>query len=463
MLEGAKTDELTSYTEEEAVAANRADTEFIEAEAIKAQATADEAAGYKQRNEALAGGSPSADKSKTRKKWFEDKKIYEAENPGQEYEQIAPPPEGDKFIKDKYYKATGEVEKIISGDGDKGRAQVMMRNPDTGNFENETQRGAWEDYKNSQAFDAQSDVDQKSMRAYFEKELMPKETDPFQLEDKSLIIKDEDWDEIFKSEDTLTGEEFADLPTYASIGDTDAGNLLDTSMDEKGDIYPSATDKTLANIPDTDAVKAPDIDDAIKGKDIGGGKLADLVGKGQEIAKPIQQVYGAVGDVRALAAEGTGEDPIGTALSKAGAGARIVETAATEIAKRTGEKVAEKVGTEVATKVGEQVATKVGTSVAGQVASTVGGKIIPGLAAVKGAWDTFKPGKQSTGERALTGTAAAASAVSASILATNFWNPVGWAAGAVAIGTSVAGAFGLGGGTNQSSMGAGTSRFFNKR
>jgi hypothetical protein len=465
MLEGSEKEDLaeaTAFTEQEAIDANRADTEFIEAEAMKAQQDLDFIESIKQRDKELAGVSPTADKWQARKDWFEKKKIFEEENPDQEFEQVVPYPKGDTFIKDKYYKATGEVEKIISDGGEKGQAQVMMRNPDTGNFENETQRGAWEDYKATQGYDSQSDADQKSIRAYFEKELMPQETDPFQLEDKSLIIKDEDWDDIFKTEDMPTGEEyispeeFEGLPTFASVGDTDVGNLLDTEMNEQGEIYPSSEEKTLANLPETDKVDAPSIDDAIKGKESITGKVGEIIGKGQ-------QIYGTVGDVRSLAMEGTGDDPIGTSLSKAGAGARIVEKAASEIAKRTGTKVAEKVGTEVATKVGEQVATKAGASVAGQVASTVGGKVIPGLAAAKGAWDTFKPGKQSVGERALTGTAAAASAVSSAVLATNFWNPVGWAAGAVAIGASIAGAMGLGGGTNQASMGAGTSRFYDKK
>jgi hypothetical protein len=167
------------------------------------------------------------------------------------------------------------------------------------------------------------------------------------------------------------------------------------------------------------------------------------VEKGGQALGVLGDLKTGVSSVTALMAETSG-DKVSDTFNKAGAA-----TSLASLGGRTVSKIATKAATKAAAKTGEKVAISAAGKIGGKVAK-VAGPI--GIAVSAGAdiYDTFKDDPMATStSRAMKGTAAVASTVAASVLTTNFWNPVGWVAGGVAAGIKLLQVMGIGQGAYQ--------------
>ena len=177
-----------------------------------------------------------------------------------------------------------------------------------------------------------------------------------------------------------------------------------------------------------------------------GATGAEYAGKGAEMlgfekaSKNLGKTSTALGGALAVGSEDE------TGLTQA-SGVVGMAQGASDISKTLAPKLTEKVGE----KVGEKIGEKVGEKAASIGAKGLGG-VAPGIGIATGARDLLSH-DATTAERvggaASIASGAAGIAALTSTAAANFWNPVGWAAGAVAIGATAANLMGIGGRKNK--------------
>tara|TARA_Y100000593_G_scaffold83824_1_gene158350 strand:- start:49641 stop:51866 length:2226 start_codon:yes stop_codon:yes gene_type:complete len=174
----------------------------------------------------------------------------------------------------------------------------------------------------------------------------------------------------------------------------------------------------ILNDKDTAKIETP----VAKGKDL------NILGKSMKAANAVMSAKNTYDDVKALFGDESEEkDDFHKVTDKTGAAVGLAKTGA-----EVGAKIASEVGSKAASETFKKIADKLGP--VGTVVSVSGD-----------VYDMFKEDSSVTAEqRTMSGVSAAASATSAALLATNFWNPIGWAAGAVSAGLSIAKAFGVG-------------------
>jgi len=172
-------------------------------------------------------------------------------------------------------------------------------------------------------------------------------------------------------------------------------------------------------------------------------RLNQVWEKGGQALGVLGDVKTGVSSVSALMAETSG-DKISDTFNKTAAA-----TSLASLGGRAVEKIATKAAAKAAAKTGEKVAISAAGKMGGSIVKAAG-PIGTAISVGADIYDTFKDDPMATStSRAMKGTAAVASTVAASVLATNFWNPVGWVAGGVAAGIKLLEVMGIGQGAYQ--------------